>query len=130
MSRNQARFATKQGTVTVTGDGITIPKTAGTAFAGTAGTWASMLGQTRTIAAGDVREVFISGRNRQYVTGARAAGAVLTGGVALLAPSRMRGALVIATTGGEVFEFTLPRAEAKHPEAVAAAFSARGYMVR
>ena len=38
--------------------------------------------------------------------------------------------LVIATTGGDVYEFTLKRKDAKRPEAVAAAFSARGYEVR
>ncbi len=43
-----------------------------------------------TIRAADVAQVIVSGHDRQYVTGARAAGVVLTGGVALLAPARMR----------------------------------------
>ena len=70
----------------------------------------------------------VSGRDR-HVTGNRAAGVVLTGGLALLAPSRMRDALVITTKTGEVFAFTLKRGLAKRPEAVAAEFTARGYTV-
>lgn len=126
---NAARFATKRGTVTVTPEAIEIPNTTGTALA-SGGGWASLFRLTHTIPAAEVREVFISGRDRQYVTGKRAAGVVLTGGVALLAPSRMRGALVITTTSGDVHEFTLKRRDAKRPEAVAAAFAARGYAVR
>jgi hypothetical protein len=126
---NAARIATRQGTVTVTAEAVKIPRTAGTALAG-AGGWSSLFRVTRVIAAEDVREVFISGRDRQYVTGRRAAGVVLTGGVALLAPSRMRGTLVIATVSGGVYEFALLRRNAKRPEAIAAAFAARGYRVR
>lgn len=63
------------------------------------------------------------------MTGNRAAGVVLTGGVALLAPSRIRGALVISTRAGDVYEFTLKRADAKRPEAVAAKITALGYTV-
>jgi hypothetical protein len=128
-TRNAVRFATRHGTVAVTAGAIVIPRTAGTALA-RSGRWASLLGMTRTLSAEDVREVRVSGRDRQYVTGARAAGVALTGGAALLAPSRMRGFLVIATTDGDVYEFTLFRKDARRPEAVAAAFSSRGYVVR
>ncbi len=123
MSRT-VKLVTKQGTVVIGSEGITIPAWS------RAGGWASMFGKTETLKAEDVREVIITGRDRQYVTGARAAGAVLTGGVALLAPSRMRGMLVISTTSGEVFEFTLLRSDAKRPEAIAAAVRAHGYAVR
>ena len=94
-----------------------------------AGDWMSALRRKRRIVAADVHTVSVSGRDRQYVTGKRAAGVVLTGGAALLAPSRMRGTLVISTKAGEVLEFTLKRSVAKRPEAIAAAFSSRGYAV-
>jgi len=125
--RNQARFMTDKGTVTVTAQAITASQHLGdiilTAIQG--GGWHLR----RTIPAADITQVTVSGRDRQYVTGNRAAGVVLTGGVALLAPSRMRGALVITTTGGDVLAFTLKRSSAKQPEAVAAQFTALGYPV-
>jgi hypothetical protein len=122
------RFATEQGTIVVTEESIVIPATTGGMFE-KAGAWASLLGKVRTIKAEDMREVVVAGRDRQYMTGKRAAGIVLTGGVAMLAPSRMRGVLIISTKSGDVFEFTLKRANAKRPEAIAAVFSSRGYVV-
>jgi hypothetical protein len=76
-----------------------------------------------------VAQVAVSGRDRQYLTGKRVAGATLSLGAALAAPTRIRGALVISTTGGEVLAYTLKRSSAKQPEAVAAQFTALGYMV-
>ena len=77
--RNTSRFATKQGTVTVTPEAVTIPVSR----------WLPMV--TRTLRPEDVREVRVGGRDRQYVTGRRAAGVVLTGGAALLAPIFLSG---------------------------------------
>ena len=61
------------------------------------------------------------------MTGARAAGTIATGGIALLAPSRMRAPLVIAQTDGTVLAFELQRSDAKRVEAIEAAFAAAGY---
>lgn len=125
---DKSKFVTEQGTIVVTDESIVIPATAGGMFE-KAGAWASLLGKVRTINAQDVHEVVVAGRDRQYMTGKRAAGVVLTGGAAMLAPSRMRGTLIISTKSGDVFEFTLKRANAKRPEAIAAVFSSRGYVV-
>jgi hypothetical protein len=82
-----------------------------------------------TIPAAEVAQVAVSGRDRQYLTPARVAGATLSLGAALAAPTRIRGALIICTIGGEVLAYILKRSSAKQPEAVAAQFAAAGYPV-
>jgi hypothetical protein len=130
VTRNgSVKVTAKQGTITVTEEAVTIPWTARRVL-GTYERSVSLRGFARVLTRQDVREVSVGGQDRQYLTGKRAAGVVLTGGAALLAPSRVRGSLVITTTAGDVFEFVLERAEAKHSEAIAAAFSSRGYVVR
>jgi hypothetical protein len=114
-------FIAKQGIVEITPEGIKVPKTL------RAGQCASVLGLTRVIPKVEVAFVIVGDRNRQYMTGARAAGAIATGGIALLAPSRMRASLVIAQTDGSVLAFELQRRDAKRVEAIEAAFAAAGY---
>jgi hypothetical protein len=72
-------FVAKQGTVEITPEGIKVPKVLG------AGQWASMLSLTRVMPQGDVAFVLVGDRNRQYMTGARAAGTIATGRITLLA---------------------------------------------
>jgi hypothetical protein len=130
VTRNgSVNVVTKQGTVTIRSEAVEVPRTI-RRLLGKYEKRRSLLRTTLVIVKGDVHEVSVSGHDRQYLTGSRAAGAVLTGGAALLAPSRMRGSLVIATRAGDILEFTLLRQDARHPEAIAAAFSARGYVVR
>lgn len=123
-----AKFQTETGTITLTDEGITVPKTAGTK-GDTFGKWASLVGQTRTIPFGDVHSVAVGDPKARYVTGGRAAVVVATGGLGLILPRRTRATLAIATTDGEVLEFTLLRKDAKRSDAVALAFSARGVTV-
>lgn len=110
------KFMTNKGVLAVTRDGIT-------------GALGSGLHLRRTIPATEIASVRVGGADRQYLTAGRLAGATLSLGAALLAPSRIRGELVITTTSGNVLAFTLKRASAKQPEAVAAQFTAFGYMV-
>lgn len=128
MSSN-ARFSVKNGSVAVTREGIAIPHTCATLIRQIRAGGFRALRARYMIPAAEVTQVQVTGRDRQYMTGNRAAGAVLTGGVALLAPSRMRGALVIGTSAGQVFAFTLKRSGAKQPETVAAKIAAFGYTV-
>lgn len=133
--RNQAaKYQTDKGWIVVTRDGITTPNPLQNILAGLVlaivrrGTWKAIFRQN-VIPAAEVARVQVTGRDRQYMTGGRAAGVVLTGGVALLAPTRVRGALVITTAGGDVHDYTLQRRDAQRPEAVAAQLTALGYPV-
>jgi hypothetical protein len=116
------------GMVTVTRETVTIPRRRNVQAEHVIRK--SWLTPAITFAAQQIAVVYVAGRDRQYMTGRRAAGILATGGVALLAPSRVRGTLTISTTAGDVLEFRLGKRDAKHPEAVAAAFAVRGYNVR
>jgi hypothetical protein len=71
-------YQTETGNVSVTRDGITVPKTAGGTFE-RAGRWASLLGKTRFIPRAEVFRGFAGDPKRKYMTGMRAAGIVATG---------------------------------------------------
>jgi len=128
VTRNgSAIVSTKHGTVTATADAVMIPRTRRR----TLGIYekSGRLSVKLTVKKADVASVSVAGRDKQYMTGKRAAGFIATGGVALLAPSRVSGSLVISTTAGDVFEYALAKRDARHPEAVAAAFAGRGYRI-
>jgi hypothetical protein len=116
------RIVTQQGTITINDDSVTVP------FRGP-GNVASLFGKGRVMPFAEIGSVSVGGNNKKYMTGKRAAGTVLTGGLALLAPTRIRGALVIGTTSGEVLEYRLKGRDAKRPEAIAMAFSLKGIEV-
>lgn len=124
MSKNT--YQTETGNVSVTREGITVPKTAGGTFE-RAGRWASLLGQTRFIPRAKVYRVGVSDPKRKYMTGMRAAGIVATGGLGLLGPVKTRAKLIISLTSGEVLEFDLLRSEAQHTDRISATFSVLGY---
>jgi hypothetical protein len=124
MSKNT--FQTETGSVSVTREGITVPKTAGGAFE-RAGRWASLVGQTRFIPRDEVFSVFVGDPKRKYMTGMRVAGVVATGGLGLLGPVKTRAKLIIGLSSGEVLEFDLLRSEAKHSDRISVTFSALGY---
>ena len=119
-------YQTETGNVSVTREGITVPKTAGGTF-GRAGRWASLLGQTRFIPRVEVYRVFVGDPKRKYTTGMRAAGIVATGGLGLLGPVKTRAKLIISLTSSEVLEFDLLRSEAQHADRISATFSTLGY---
>jgi hypothetical protein len=73
--------------------------------------------------------VAVGGNNKKYMTAKRAIGAGLTGGLGLLTPTRVRGALVIGLTSGEVIELMLKGKTATRPEAIAMAFGIKGIEV-
>jgi hypothetical protein len=118
-----ARFQTESGAVTITDEGIKVPKT------GAFGRWGSVIGQTRTIPFAEVHAVAVGAPKGKFMTGTRVAAVVATGGLALFGPHRTRATLAIATTDGKVLSFRLLRKDAKRSEAVALAFSARGVTV-
>jgi hypothetical protein len=119
-------FQTQTGSVRVSREGITVPKTAGSTFE-KAGRWASLLGQTRFIPRAEVGSVFVGDPKRKYMTGMRTAGIVATAGLGLLGPVRTRAKLIIGLTSGEVLEFDLLRSEAQHSDRISVTFSALGY---
>jgi hypothetical protein len=116
------RIVTQQGTITIGTESVTLP------FRGP-GNIASVFGKGRVIPFTEISSVAVGGNNKKYMTGKRGAGVLVTGGIALLAPTRVRGALVIGTTSGEVLEFRLKGKDAKRPEAIAMAFSTNGVEV-
>lgn len=118
----QMRIVTQQGTINIGTDSVTVP------FRGP-GNIASVFGKGRVIPFTEISSVAVGGNDKKYMTGKRGAGTVLTGGLALLAPTRVRGALVIGITGGEVLEYRLKGRDAKRPAAIAMAFSANGVEV-
>jgi hypothetical protein len=124
MSNNT--FQTETGSVSVTRDGITVPKTAGGTFE-RAGRWATLFGQTRFIPCAEVCSVFVGDPKRRYMTGKRVAGIVATGGLGLLGPVKTRAKLIIGLTSGEVLEFDLLRSEAQHSDRISVTFSTLGY---
>lgn len=77
----------------------------------------------------EIHSVAIGGNDKRYMTAKRAIGAGLTGGLGLLTPTRVRGALAIGLTSGEVLTFTLNGKSAKNPEAIAMVFSVGGVEV-
>lgn len=129
MNSNKLSIDTgKSGTVKITAEGIVVPKTAGGKFAN-AGQYASLFGQTRFISADEIAFVLVGDRVSQYVTGKRAAGVILTGGIALLAPSKRRAALVIGLVGGESLTFEMQRKDASRVESIQAFLALHGYVV-
>jgi hypothetical protein len=119
-------YQTETGNVSITHEGITVPKTASGTFE-RAGRWASLLGQTRFIPRGEVHGVFVGVPKRKYMTGMRMAGIVVTGGLGLLGPIRTRAKLIISLTSGEVLEFDLLRNGAQHADRISVVVSALGY---
>jgi hypothetical protein len=71
MSKNT--YQTETGNVSITHEGITVPKTAGRTFE-RAGRWASLFGQTRFIPRGEVHGAFVGDPKRKYMIGMRVAG--------------------------------------------------------
>lgn len=113
-------FQTKtNGTVKVTADGIEY---------GGANGLAVVLLRKKFVPRAEVTGVVIGDADRQYVTGKRAVGVLATGGLALLAPSKMTARIAVGTTAG-VIEFQLPRAEAKKITLIEALFRSAGYEV-
>jgi hypothetical protein len=101
---------TKQGTVTIGASAVSVPR-------------------NRVIRNEDIVSVSVGGNDKKYMTGKRAAGVLATGGIALLAPTRVRGNLVIGTVTGEILSFTLKGKDARNPAAVAMAFGLAGVEV-
>jgi hypothetical protein len=122
----KSTFQTETGSLSVTREGVTVPKTAGGTFE-RAGRWASLFGQSRFIPRAKVRSVFAGDPKRKYMTGMRVAGVVATGGLGLLGPVRTRAKLIIGLISGEVLEFDLLRSEARHSDRISVTFSALGY---
>jgi hypothetical protein len=112
---------TKQGIVVISSESVTVPRK----MLGSL----SAFGLGREIPFSEIHSVSVGGNNKQYMTGNRAAGALLTGGVALLAPTKIRGELVIGLKDGEVLSYQLKRGDAKRPQTIAMAFDARGVTV-
>jgi hypothetical protein len=90
----------------------------------------------RVIPFAEIGSVSVGGNDKKYMTGKRAAGALAAGaialpaaGIALLAPRRVRGALVIGLVSGEVIELILKGKDAKRPEAIAMMFGLKGIEV-
>lgn len=115
--------------ITVTRESVTVPMKIRSPSGNYARAGSRWIRPCWVIPCQDVQGIWVSGHDRRYLTGRRAAAAVLTGGAALAARSRVRGVLVISTTAGDVFQFTLTGRTARNPEAVAAAFASRGYAV-
>lgn len=111
------RYSTKQGTITIESDAIKVP----------ARKFGFRSPFSRTIPAEDVAFITVGALDRQYVTGNRAAGVVLTGGLALLAPSRKRASIVVATEDGEILSFDLAGSWAKDADMIRARAAACGY---
>ena len=88
-----------------------------------------MAGNRRVIPFAEIGSVSVGGNDKKYMTGKRAAGVLATGGIALLAPTRVRGALVIGLAGGEVIELMLKGKDARRPEAIAMMFGLKGIEV-
>lgn len=110
-------YITEQGAVTITPDHIKIPRT-----------WMGLQVPTRnTHLPEEVSFITVGGLDRQYVTGKRAAGVVLTGGIALLAPSRKRASIIVALTDGTVTEYTLKGKWAQKTDLIRADAAACGY---
>lgn len=115
------QFTTKDNaTVTVTPEGIKIRKLSVGGLLFKAG--------SHDLDREDVTGIVIGDADRQYVTGKRAVGVVLTGGLGLLAPSKMTARIAIGTTSG-VIELTLGRSEAKRITSIEALFRSAGYEV-
>ena len=83
----------------------------------------------RVIPLSEIQAVSVGGNDKKYMTGKRATGVLLTGGIGFLTPARVLGALVIQTTSGEVLEFSLKGKDAKRPAAITMMFSAKGVEV-
>lgn len=110
-------YITEQGVVKITPEYIKVPRTwMGVRLP----TWVTHLPE-------EVSFITVSGLDRQYVTGKRAAGVVLTGGVALLAPSRKRASIIVALRDGTVTEYTLKGSWAKKTDLIRADAAACGY---
>jgi hypothetical protein len=120
------RIQTQQGTITINDTSVTVPVTG---YGKGVARWSTALGKGREIPFSEIHSVSVGGNNKQYMTGRRAAGVILTGGVALLAPTRVRGQLVIGTTSGDVLTYQLGRREARNPESIAMAFNMAGVTV-
>jgi hypothetical protein len=116
------KIQTQQGTVTIGSDSVTVP------FRGP-GNVASIFGKGRKILFTEIHSVSVGGNDKKYMTGKRAAGVLVTGGLGLLAPTRVRGELVIGTTSGDVLNFTIKGRDARNPAAIAMAFGVAGVEV-
>jgi hypothetical protein len=89
-----------------------------------------ILGRTkRFIPRAEVVGVVVGDANRQYATGKRAVGVVLTGGAALLAPSRLRANIAVSLADGSARMWTLDRSGANNIQLHEASFRALGYPV-
>jgi hypothetical protein len=124
-AEQQATVQTRpHGYITIQGESITVHRgqkgSIGDRF---------MKSSIRVIPLSGIQAVSVGGNDKKYMTGKRAAGVILTGGIGFLTPARVLGALVIQTTSGEVLEFSLRGKDAKRPEAIAMIFSARGVEV-
>lgn len=109
--------STQGGRVTLAAEGITIGRSSATVGA--------LLRQPRFIPRDEIAGVGVHDGSR-YLTGTRVAGAVLTGGVALLVPKRRRASLTIVLSGGEII--TLRLTVARQAEGVAIFARSLGYV--
>jgi hypothetical protein len=76
-----------------------------------------------------VGSVSVGGNSKKYMTAKRAIGAGLTDGLGLLTPTRVRDALVIGLTSGEVIELMLEGKTPTRPEAIAMTLGIKGIEV-
>lgn len=109
---------TKSGRLTITAEGVTIGKSAATMRA--------LLQKPRIINRDQIVGIQTHD-GRRYLTGARMAGAVLTGGVALLAPKKREASVIIVVKEAEIIELGLSRAEAKRAEGISVLVRSLGY---
>ena len=109
---------TKAGRLTITAEGVTIGRSAGTMRA--------LLQKPRVINRDQIVGIQIHD-GRRYLNGGRMAGAVLTGGVALLAPKRREASVIIVVKEAEIIELGLTRAEAKRAEGISVLVRSLGY---
>lgn len=110
-------YVTEQGIIKITPEHIKVPRKC-------IGLKSPFL---NTLVPEDVSFITVGSLDRQYVTGKRAAGVLLTGGVALLAPSRKRTSVVVALRDGTVTEYTLKGKWARKADLIRADAAACGY---
>lgn len=123
-----SKYQTEIGPIEITRETVVVPKDAGSALGRTSiSQLAARLGRTRVIQRDEVAFITVSDAKGQYLTANRAAGVVLTGGIALLVPSRKRATLVVALKSGEVLDFSLSRKDAKRAGSIAAEMILFGY---
>ena len=109
---------TKAGKLTITAEGVVIGKSGTTVRA--------LLQKPRVIKRDQIAGIQVHD-GRRYLTGARMAGVVLTGGVALLAPRRREASVIIVVKEGEIINLHLTYAEAKRAEGISVLVRSLGY---